>query len=422
MNLDWRANCKGQRILAREGTHVRPRAVERAASSYVQDCRWPGAWSGGTGARRTWSGGPDHWCSGPTSSRPRLRPDHRGRPCCALRPERQPQRTVGSHFGDGRPAFSAEAAASPSRRCRRRRQSWSSSMARRFHGRGARIRHRLGARQVTPRPDQCDRQSGIRVPGVRGRRRLHLGPKIAASTSSRPGPMTRSSTGGRSTVPADEETGELWCPRPPRSAMSGSYVARHGRGYSRFEHSAHGVDLQLLQFVPLTDPSRCRAAHRNTSAAPSPVVTGYVEWSWFIARRRRAVHDTAPIRSPARSWPVTRGTGIRLARRLRRPGRLQASWTGDRREFIGRNGSLAAPAALVARGPLSGALGPASTVCSPASRDRAAAGRRFEVLFLLAMPPTMRKRNPSSAVTEAPISRPSWPRCAGIGPILALCR
>ena len=49
----------------------------------------------------------------------------------------------------------------------------------------------------------------------------------------------------------DEETGEFWGPTalPIREAGS-SYVARHGQGYSRFEHTSHGISLELLQYVP----------------------------------------------------------------------------------------------------------------------------------------------------------------------------
>ena len=41
----------------------------------------------------------------------------------------------------------------------------------------------------------------------------------------------------------DEESGELWCPtaQPIRDDL-GAYVARHGWGYSRFQHEAHGID------------------------------------------------------------------------------------------------------------------------------------------------------------------------------------
>ena len=48
--------------------------------------------------------------------------------------------------------------------------------------------------------------------------------------------------------------------------MTGRYVARHGYGYSRFEHDAHGIALDLLQYVPLADPIKIsRLTLRNRS-------------------------------------------------------------------------------------------------------------------------------------------------------------
>ncbi|WP_293677423.1 glucoamylase family protein [uncultured Phenylobacterium sp.] len=167
----------------------------------------------------------------------------------------------------------------------------------------------------------------------------------------------------------DEETGEIWSPTAsPIRHDAGTYVARHGRGYSRFEHSAHGVDLELLQFVPLVDPVKVsRLRIRNTSGRARRLsVTGYVEW--VLGPSRAAV---APF-TTTRADPVT---GAILASNPWNPafgapvafadlGGRQSSWTGDRREFIGRNGSLASPAALVAGGPLSGALGAALDPCA----------------------------------------------------------
>ncbi len=48
----------------------------------------------------------------------------------------------------------------------------------------------------------------------------------------------------------DDDSGELWSPtaQPIRCAES-TYVARHGAGYSRFEHFHSGVQLDLVQFV-----------------------------------------------------------------------------------------------------------------------------------------------------------------------------
>jgi len=44
------------------------------------------------------------------------------------------------------------------------------------------------------------------------------------------------------------------------------YLARHGQGYSRFEHVSHGISLELLQFVPLHDSVKIsRLKIRNQS-------------------------------------------------------------------------------------------------------------------------------------------------------------
>src|SRR5476649_172165 len=79
----------------------------------------------------------------------------------------------------------------------------------------------------------------------------------------------------------DEESGALWGPTalPIRDAEA-PYIARHGQGYSRFEHVAHGIALDLLQYVPLDDPIKIsRLTIRNTSGRARRLsVTAYVEW------------------------------------------------------------------------------------------------------------------------------------------------
>jgi cyclic beta-1,2-glucan synthetase len=65
----------------------------------------------------------------------------------------------------------------------------------------------------------------------------------------------------------DEDSGELWSPTVlPIREETWPYIARHGQGYSRFEHASHGVSLHLLQFVPLDDPIKIS---RLTIESPS---------------------------------------------------------------------------------------------------------------------------------------------------------
>jgi cyclic beta-1,2-glucan synthetase len=65
----------------------------------------------------------------------------------------------------------------------------------------------------------------------------------------------------------------------PHPENTSPYVARRGQGYSRFEHTSHGIVTNLLQFVPLDGPitiSRLRLEnHSNTRGRLS--VTSYVE-------------------------------------------------------------------------------------------------------------------------------------------------
>ena len=65
----------------------------------------------------------------------------------------------------------------------------------------------------------------------------------------------------------DEDTGELWTPTAaPISDERGQFTVRHGQGYSRFERQAHGIALELLQYVPLDDAIKiCRLKIRNVS-------------------------------------------------------------------------------------------------------------------------------------------------------------
>ncbi|MDR3376070.1 MAG: glucoamylase family protein [Ancalomicrobiaceae bacterium] len=187
----------------------------------------------------------------------------------------------------------------------------------------------------------------------------------------------------------DEETGALWSPTalPIRSA-TGTYVARHGRGVSRFEFETQGIASVLTQFVPVDGSikiSRLRLTNHSTHAR-SLSVTAYVEWVLGAARSQTAPFivterdsETGAIfaRNP---WTMDFGHRVAFADF---PG-PHIEWTGDRREFIGRNGTLAHPAALAGTGHFSGAVGAGLDPCAALRRRiDLAAGASVEILFLL---------------------------------------
>jgi cyclic beta-1,2-glucan synthetase len=188
----------------------------------------------------------------------------------------------------------------------------------------------------------------------------------------------------------DEETGELWGPTAlPIRDNAAPYIARHGQGYSRFEHDAHNIKLDLLQYVPLHDPIKIsRLRIRNTSDRKRRLsVTAYVEWVLGPSRSASAPFVATEIDPPtgalfARNpWNAVSGARVAFADMAGR----QTSWTGDRREFLGRNGSLENPAALAADAPfLSKHVGAGFDPCGVLQTVlRLAPGESTEIVFFL---------------------------------------
>jgi cyclic beta-1,2-glucan synthetase len=187
----------------------------------------------------------------------------------------------------------------------------------------------------------------------------------------------------------DEDSGLLWTPTAhPIRDESARYVARHGQGYSRFTHAAHGIALDLLQFVPLDASVKVsRLTLRNLSSRTRRLsLTAYVEWVLGPARAAAAFSLVTEMDGE---------TGAMFARNpwnAAFPGRIafadlcgrQSAWTGDRREFIGRNGTLADPAGLAADHTLSRRVGAGLDPCGALQTTvELKPGAAIELAFLL---------------------------------------
>jgi cyclic beta-1,2-glucan synthetase len=187
----------------------------------------------------------------------------------------------------------------------------------------------------------------------------------------------------------DDDTGDLWSPTAaPIRDEAETYVCRHGRGYSRFEHTSRGLELELLQFVPRSDPIKVsRLRIRNTTGRPRRLsVTGYAEWVLGPSRAAAAPFTATAIDPDTRAlfarnpWNPAFGAPVAFADL----GGRQTSWTGDRREFIGRNGTLAAPAGCSVRTPLSGSVGAGLDPCAALQAAiELAPNASCDVVFLL---------------------------------------
>jgi cyclic beta-1,2-glucan synthetase len=187
----------------------------------------------------------------------------------------------------------------------------------------------------------------------------------------------------------DQDSGDVWTPTalPIRNDAS-RYIARHGQGYSRFEHASHGIALDLLQFVPLDDPVKIsRLKIKNVSGRRRRLsITAYVEWVLGPSRTACAPYVVTEIdprtgvllaRNP---WRMEFGSRVAFADLAGQ----QTSWSGDRTEFIGRNGSFALPAALTNRNPLSNRVGAGLDPCGVLQTAvEIPANAEVEIIFLL---------------------------------------
>jgi len=179
--------------------------------------------------------------------------------------------------------------------------------------------------------------------------------------------------------PVSDKPGEAFYVRDEDSGMTGSptalpirddsapYIARHGPGYSRFEHVFQGISLELLQFVPLRDSVKIsRLKIRNQSGRSRRIsITAYVEWVLGASRASSAPFIVTEIDPGTKAmfatnpWSAEFGGRIAFADLSGR----QRNWTGDRTEFIGRDGSLDRPAALDRGMPMSNRVGPGFDPC-----------------------------------------------------------
>jgi cellobiose phosphorylase len=223
----------------------------------------------------------------------------------------------------------------------------------------------------------------------------------------------------------DEESGHFWSPSALPARGTGAYVTRHGFGYSVFEHREDGIASELWVYVAIDAAVKFSVLKvRNASGRPRRLsATGYVEWVLGDLRPKTAMHVVTEI--DARS-------GALLARNsynLEFPERVAfldvdepvRSVSGDRTEFLGRNGALGNPAAM-ARARLSGKVGAALDPCGAIQvAFELADGQEREIVFRLgvgrdaddAASLVKRFQGPAAALGALDAVRASWKRTLG---------
>jgi len=187
----------------------------------------------------------------------------------------------------------------------------------------------------------------------------------------------------------DEESGALWSATPLPIREPSSYVVRHGFGYSRYEHTSHGLSLDLLQFVPLEDSLKIsRLTIVNRSAEPRQLsVTHYLDWVLGNQRGKTAPFIVTEIEAKTAALLARNpwgGTGFQSRIAFMDMAGRQQACTADRAEFVGRHGSLAEPAALLGLHRLSNRVGGGLDPCGAMqTKITLRPGEAAELRFLL---------------------------------------
>ena len=258
---------------------------------------------------------------------------------------------------------------------------------------------------------QRDRQSAVRHRRLRKRQRLHLGgeqPRVPAH------PVAQRS-GHR-----HQRRGDLHPRRGDRAFLvalaaagrgQNPYVVRHGFGYSIFEYTEDGIVTELCVYVATDAPVKfARLKITNRSGRPRQLsVTGYWELVLGELRDKTLMHVVTELD------PVS---GALFARNAYSPefadrvafvdcSETNRTVTGDRTEFLGRNGTPANPAAM-RRVRLSGRVGAGLDPCAamqvPVTLED---GQEKEIVFIARRRRRRRRRRGNSCSGSAASPAPT---------------
>ncbi|MCY6483224.1 cyclic beta 1-2 glucan synthetase [Clostridium aestuarii] len=149
----------------------------------------------------------------------------------------------------------------------------------------------------------------------------------------------------------DEETGDIWSITPKPIRDKGEYIIEHGFGYSNFKHGVYGIVGEMTMFVPKEENVKlCLVTLKNDSKENRKLsLTYYAQMVLGVVPQHTAMHIASSLNTEKKyisaQNPYSENFG-NLHAYLKVVGGREESFTGDRKEFIGRGKSIENPEAL----------------------------------------------------------------------------
>lgn len=149
----------------------------------------------------------------------------------------------------------------------------------------------------------------------------------------------------------DDMSELIWSPTPSPIREQSTYEVHHGQGYTLFKHFSHDLQQELLVFVPLDKPLKIMnfKLKNQSKDVRKLTLTYYVEWVLGVARDLSAPFIITDFEEELSTILAKNTYQDEFANRIAFQsgfGDEIFSYTGDRTEFIGRNGDLRYPKAL----------------------------------------------------------------------------
>ena len=175
-----------------------------------------------------------------------------------------------------------------------------------------------------------------------------------------------SDCGGEAFYIRDERTGSYWSPMPFPARGKSQYISRHGFGYSFFECIENGIATETIIYTAVDASIKFVAIKINNRSGKQRKlsVTGFVQWVLADLHAKSLLHIVTETTADNNTIFAKNAYSPEFSNRVAFFDTDDAdSFSADRTEFIGRNGTLEHPEAMKYAG-LSGKYGAALDPCA----------------------------------------------------------